>query len=40
MLTVALDPEEESGVYYPVTAHTSNKKERRIYAIEKGGELK
>lgn len=25
-LTIVLDPEEESGVYYPVTARSSNKK--------------
>jgi len=40
MLTVVLDPEEESGIYYPVTARSSSKKERKIYAIEKGGEEK
>lgn len=35
LLTVVIDPEEEGGVYYPVTAHSSGKKERRIYVIEK-----
>lgn len=38
MLTVALDPEEEEGVYYPVTARTASRKERRRYMEEKGGE--
>lgn len=40
MITVILDPEPESevGVYYVVTAHPTNRKYRRIYYQEKGGE--
>ena len=38
VLTIVLDPEEKIGVYYPVTAHISSKKERRIYKFEKGGD--
>lgn len=37
-LTVILDPEEEVGVYYPVTARLSSKKEGKVFATEKGGE--
>ena len=37
-LAVILDAEEEKGVYYPVTARTASKRERKIYIIEKGGE--
>ena len=36
---VVLDPEPEEGVYYVVTAHTANRKERRLYREEKGGVL-
>lgn len=39
-LTVILDAEEEKGIYYPVTARTASKKERKIYLSEKGGESK
>ncbi len=35
MLTVVLDPEEEKGVYYPVTARDSSRKEKRLYKQEK-----
>ena len=38
MITVILDPEPEEGAYYVVTAHTTNRKYRRIYEREKGGE--
>ena len=37
MVSVALDPEGE-GVYYPVSARDSSRKERRMYRVEKGGE--
>ncbi len=39
-LTAILDPEEEDGIYYPVTARASSKRERKIYTTEKGGEKK
>jgi uncharacterized protein len=38
LLAAVLDPEEEAGVYYPVTARTADRKERRLYQVEKGGE--
>ncbi len=38
ILFVVLDPEPEDGVYYPVTAHVADKKERERYRQEKGGE--
>jgi hypothetical protein len=37
MLAVILDPEEEEGVYYPVTARPASRKERRLYREQKGG---
>jgi uncharacterized DUF497 family protein len=37
MLAVVLEPAGE-GTYYPVTARPASRKERRIYATEKGGE--
>lgn len=37
MLAVILDPEEEEGVYYPVTARPASRKERRLYRQQKGG---
>ena len=37
MLEVVLDP-EGSGVYYVVTAHPASRKDRALYAKEKGGE--
>jgi hypothetical protein len=37
-LTTVLDPEPEEGVYYPVTARSADKKERRYYQAEKGGD--
>ena len=37
MLTVVLDAEDD-GVYYVVTARPASRKERMIYAHEKGGE--
>jgi len=40
ILTVILDPENEQGVYYPVTAYQSSRKYRRIFLIEKGGNNK
>lgn len=39
-LTVILDPEEQEGIYYPVTAHAASRRERKIYSTEKGGEKK
>lgn len=36
IITVVIDPEGETGVYYPVTARPSSRKERAIYAGEKG----
>lgn len=38
MITVILDSEAEEGVYYVVTAYPTNKKYRKIYQQEKGGE--
>ena len=38
MITVVLDPEDEPGVYYPVTARPASRRERRIFLSEKGGE--
>ena len=38
MLVVVLDPGEEPGAYYPVTARPASRKERRAYQIAKGGE--
>ena len=40
MLTVILDPVEEKGVYYPVTAYKASKKLIKIYLNQKGGEQK
>ena len=37
MLTVVLDQEGE-GVYYPVTARPASRRERAVYAQEKGGD--
>jgi uncharacterized DUF497 family protein len=31
ILAVILDPEDEAGVYYPVTARPASRKERRLY---------
>jgi len=36
MLVVVLDPKEEEGVYYVVTARPADRKERRIYQEEIG----
>lgn len=38
MLTVILAPENEEGVYYPVTARHADRKEQRNYHQEQGGE--
>ena len=39
MLSAFLDPEPEEGVYYPVSARSASKKERKEYrAWSKGGE--
>lgn len=35
-ISVVLDPESESGVWYPVTARSADRKERRYYESEKG----
>ena len=41
MLTVILDPQSEgAGAYYPVTARPTSRRERTIYAGERGGEIK
>ncbi len=41
MLTVVVDPESgEMGVYYPVTASLASRRERAIYAGERGGDIK
>jgi hypothetical protein len=37
LLAVVLDPQGED-VYYPVTARSAGRKERRIYRAEKGGD--
>ncbi len=37
ILAVILDPEEEEGVYYPVTARPASRKERRLHQEQKGG---
>lgn len=36
MLTVVLDPGPEDGVYYPMTARPSSRRERGIYSQERG----
>ena len=36
LLAVVLEPVDE-GIYYPVTARSASRRERRIYQIEKGG---
>jgi uncharacterized DUF497 family protein len=40
MITAALDPEPQEGIYYPVTARPASRKERRLYeeAQTGGGE--
>lgn len=38
ILTVILDPENKKGVYYPITARTADRKERKNYMREIGGE--
>lgn len=38
MVTVVLDPEPEEGIYYPVTARPTAKKEGEIYRQEKEAE--
>lgn len=38
MLAAILDPEPEQGVYYPVSARTASRKERRQYQEGKAGE--
>ena len=38
MLTVILDPEEEKGTYYPVTAYKASKRLAKLYFNQKGGE--
>ena len=40
MLVAILDPEQEKGVYYPVTAYKASKKLTKIYLNQKGGEDK
>ncbi len=36
VLTVILAPEDEDGIYYPVTARPSDRKERRNYEQRRG----
>mgnify|MGYP003395305021 CR=1 FL=1 len=38
MLTVILDPENDKGAYYPITARVADRKERKNYSDEVGGE--
>jgi hypothetical protein len=38
ILLIVLDPEPVEGEYYVVTSHTGNKKDRKLYMKEKGGE--
>lgn len=38
MLTVILGPTEENGVYYPVTARPTSRKEWRLYLAWKEGD--
>jgi hypothetical protein len=38
IVLVVLDPEPEDGVYFVVTAHTAEKKDRALYRKERGGE--
>lgn len=37
ILAVILDPEEERGVFFPVTARPADRRERRTYQAETGG---
>lgn len=37
MLAMILDPEEEEGVYYPVTARPASRRERELHRGQKGG---
>jgi uncharacterized DUF497 family protein len=39
LLAVVLDPEGDEGEYYPVTARSAAKKERRLYQQQKGGAI-
>lgn len=38
MLVAVLDPIEEKGVFYPITAYSASKKLIKIYLNKKGGE--
>lgn len=38
VLIIVLDPEEDVGVYYPVTARPASRVERRRYKTTQGGE--
>lgn len=38
VLAVILDPEPDEGIYYPVTARSANRKERRLFYEQRGGE--
>jgi uncharacterized protein len=38
ILAMVLGPEPEDSAFYPVTAHTADRKERRLYLEAKGGE--
>ena len=35
ILSIILDPEDEEGIYYPVTARVASKKEQKLYKQEK-----
>ena len=36
LIAIVLDPELQAGIYYPVTARTASRKERRYYIAKKG----
>lgn len=38
LLTVVLDPTQETGTFYPVSVRPASRKERRYYKTKKGGE--
>lgn len=38
ILSVILDPEPETGTYYPVTAYDASRKDRKFYRTKLGGE--
>ncbi len=36
-ITAILDPEDQEGIYYPVTARPASRRERKIYEYKKSG---